>query len=514
MFTVLSVESGLPVSETVFPDAKTAQAFANEHKTKTGERCRLSRIVTEAWRQREALRLQDGTYAPLPAWWQAATWWQGSEASRDHYAHMAKDGTRIAFTESAAKGEADSQLVLSGTKYLARYFSEVLTSHAIAQIGMQIGADKYAVQFSAEADDFVKVYTQGGISSCMAHDADSYDSECHPVEVYAAGDLQIAWMEAPKESEGEDGAEDEDFKIVARAIVWPAKKTYTRIYYQFEDMRAKMVKALEDEGYTRNEHGFTGARLLRIETGEGFVAPYIDCQHNVTDRGRYLVINPDGELCCDNTNGIVETGSRYSCERCGDGIDEDDTRSVQDQTWCEYCANNYAFYCARSGETYPDTENSVEVITRHGNSETWHIDAANEDAFYCERSDAHYHDRYYTSVEVYLSANNSETWCAEENEGEYFHCDNTDKDYSRDAFTSIEVYINSSETETWCVEENEGEYFTCAVCGLVHAEDMRDEGDLFETDICADCARKVEAGIAPIPVSSMIEDARQIELAV
>lgn len=518
MFNVLSVETGLAVTDIVFPDAKTAQAFANEHKAKTGERVRLSRIVTEAWRAREAARLQDGTYAPLPAWWQAAPWWQGSEAARDHYAHMAKDGARIAFTESAEKGAADSQLVLSGTKYLARYFSNVLAPHDIAQIGLQIGAESFHVQFSDCADMFEKVYTEGGIPSCMAHDADDYSSEFHPVRVYAAGDLQIAWVESPE-------SDEENFSILARAVVWPAKKTYTRIYYNSSDNNAKMIKALADLGYRKNEHGFTGARLRRKESRRGgFVAPYIDCQNCVTDDGEYLIIDPNGEMNCDNTNGLVDGGSRYSCERCGDGMDEDDSYTVSDESWCSHCYSNHAFTCGRTGESYSDRERHVTVISRHGYEETWHGDSADEDAFYCDNTDAYYHDRYYTAIFV-ITADGEEQWCSEETESDYFHCENTDKNYALANFTAEDIFINSRETETWCIEENKGEYFRCAICGLFHCEDMRGESDLFAgEDICADCARAAESGEvitreasrkAPVCLTpSYVADWRQIEMAV
>lgn len=503
MFQILSVETGKPVTDIQFPDAKEAQAFATAFKAQTGTRVRLARIVTEAWRLREAGRLADGSYVPLPAWWQAAPWWQGSVPARDHFAHMASDGARIAFTENAEKGAADIQLVLSATKYLARYFSDVLPSHEIARIGLDLRAQFFELKMSDKAEDFVKVYVEGSISSCMAKKPSYYSSKCHPVEVYATGDLHIAWIE-------DTSADEDEFNLIARAIVWPEKKTYTRIYYHDTAGHDQMEKALSDLGYTKKSRGFTGARLERIEQDGGFVAPYLDMQCSVTDDGDYLVIDPHGEIECDSTDGLVNAESRYSCDRCGDGMDEGDSYSVGDESWCSYCHGNHAFVCERSGESYPDSENSVEVIGRHGNRQTWHQDAANEGAFWCENTEEYYWDRYYTAVQV-ITNNGTETWCSEETES--FHCENTDEYYSSEDFTEIEVNTESG-PQNWCKEESEGDFFQCSACGEFFAIGMQHDENALFPDICPDCAAENrEALILVIPeVSRTIFDYRQIDM--
>jgi hypothetical protein len=42
----------------------------------TPGKMRIQRMVTAAWEEREAKRLEDGTYTPLPDWWINSWWWQ------------------------------------------------------------------------------------------------------------------------------------------------------------------------------------------------------------------------------------------------------------------------------------------------------------------------------------------------------------------------------------------------------------------------------------------------------
>src|ERR1700678_1719150 len=50
-----------------------------------------------------------------------------------------------------------------------------------------------AVCFAHEPDDIEHVYLNGP-TSCMSHPAQSYESKEHPVRVYGAGDLAIAYL--------------------------------------------------------------------------------------------------------------------------------------------------------------------------------------------------------------------------------------------------------------------------------------------------------------------------------
>ena len=102
----------------------------------------------------------------------------------------------VAFTEDAAKGAADRQTRLKVGVYLTRYFGDVLSSDAIRDIATAFTAEReeHTIMFAATADEIERVYTSGP-HSCMAHAASDYASSIHPVRVYAAGDLQVAYIE-------------------------------------------------------------------------------------------------------------------------------------------------------------------------------------------------------------------------------------------------------------------------------------------------------------------------------
>src|SRR5262249_35481599 len=138
-------------------------------------------------------------------------------------------------------------------------------------------------------------------NSCMSGRAGDYHGPCHPVRVYGAGDLAIAYLEQGDE-------------ITARALCWPAKLIYGRPYGDEHRLSA----ALEKAGYTYG-HGtkLRGAKLLRIRSGDGFVAPYIDGCPGISDHGDHLEIG--GDLESDSTTGVILEESGETCDRCGDG---------------------------------------------------------------------------------------------------------------------------------------------------------------------------------------------------
>jgi hypothetical protein len=113
----------------------------------------------------------------------------------------------------------------------------------------------------------------------MCHPADNYDSSCHPVRVYGAGDLAIAYLEPEKGH------------VTARALCWPARKIFGRVYGD----DGKLIPMLESAGFSaidrHSKTSFNGAKLLRIEDDYGFVCPYLDDpNYGVEDDGDFLRI--------------------------------------------------------------------------------------------------------------------------------------------------------------------------------------------------------------------------------
>jgi hypothetical protein len=340
-------------------------------------------VELKQWERREMDRFWDGTYKVVP--WEDADFWcvamrEGGVASK-HYAHRsAKDESLLAFTENDAKGERDIQTALKPGRYLSRFFSDVLTPAQIAKYAAMFNSAGYELKFATTAKDMALVYEKGP-HSCMAGTADEYDCEgYHPTAAYAAGDLAVAYLVCP---EG---------KFTARALCYPAKLKYSRIYGD----EYRMEEYLQKAGYSRGN--LVGAKMAKIAVGSGYVMPYVDW-HGVDDADDHFLIvdEGDGDIDCHRTDGMTyghacrceSCGERmrdddayrndygdsycYSCYRdhyadcyqCGRTVDRDSTITVDGDQWCERCADRHAQTCEHCHET---TANENITSDIHGDA--------------------------------------------------------------------------------------------------------------------------------------------------
>jgi hypothetical protein len=307
------------------------------------------------WKARQLARLQSGELMPLPPEWDLAP-------IPDHFAHLSKKNLRlIAFTESEEKGIIDRVTVMKPGVYLARFYPDLAdpfdpvalkktlgrrpTEEDIAAEWQRLRENarkRYAgmiakgegVEFATTPDEIEWVYEnmtedpksmvgvdgevdahEKSVTSCMTrayqrrNGRDDFESSIHPVCVYGAGDLAVAY------TTGKSG------KVAERCICWPDKKIHGRIY---SDGSGRLKKLLEDEGYKAfSGTEFDGARLLRvlerIEDDEGdwkFVCPHIDAgitlgcgTVKVIDDGDYLRItsNTRDRMSMDTgyTTGVI-----------------------------------------------------------------------------------------------------------------------------------------------------------------------------------------------------------------
>jgi hypothetical protein len=284
----------------------------------------VEKYSDENWTAREFYRLQK-TYEPVP--W-ADEPWAYTDATATHYPHYAMgDPTKLAYTENEAKGKLDVQLVTKPGRYLRKFYGDVLTNDEIEMWTQKWAArEEVSVLFADTPDDIEHVYTNGP-SSCMSYDADDFASCVHPSRVYGAGDLAVAYIKRGG-------------KITARALVWPEKKIYGRIYGDEGRIKPKLA----DLGFYYGS--LAGAKLLRIENDCGsIVMPYIDGCGSYDDHGTYCTI--DGPYSAENTTGL---GDRAAvCDNCGDTYNSDyDGVYIEstDQWWCEHCVDQEAFYCS------------------------------------------------------------------------------------------------------------------------------------------------------------------------
>jgi hypothetical protein len=306
------------------------------------------------WREREMARFVDGTYKRVP--WPDWVLWELESKLPDHYLHISvKDPTKVSYTETPEKGEIDRQSapMLPG-RYLERFarhwsrpqqlqFYEGGTREGLVPEGepwldakqirqyaaMLLPPDP--LKFATTPDEIERVYVEGP-NSCMSHGANSFDSSCHPVRVYGAGDLAVAYLAVGG-------------TISGRALCWPEKKLYGRIYGD----EHRMEVALSDAGYTYGS--LAGAKLLKIEDEDGIVCPYIDRDGYVEDCGDHLRISRHGGLDAQYTNGLLQERGD-PCECCATPVADEDALYLRDTRYCERCYDSNTFYCDGYDERY------------------------------------------------------------------------------------------------------------------------------------------------------------------
>ncbi len=327
---------------------KTASSL-NETARASGSSTRFRVIslksapVSDAWKERETMRFVYGTYKPVP--WHAEPW-----INPNHFAHVSKaDPSKLAYTPNPEHGAADRQTRMRPGRYLTQHYSDVLPQDEI-----RVWCARYTkensnpkLQFATTPDEIQAVY-ESGPSSCMGKRANHFDSTQHPTRVYGAGDLAIAWIK--KNAESDEDTDIDDIDISARALCWPTKKIYGRIYGDENLLEVLLTEA----GFKEGEEGdFDGAKLLRIEEDSGaFIAPYLDDPNiSVNDNGKFLILDQYGEINCRETSGLSENSNPYTCDNCDDRCDE--TYTVDgNQSWCESCYTDHAFNCNDCNETY------------------------------------------------------------------------------------------------------------------------------------------------------------------
>ena len=227
---------------------------------------------------------------------------------------------------------------------------------------------------------------------------------------------------------------------IARALGWPDKKVFGRVYptdhcwqtdkfANIEDSKAcasELFNRLMTEGYQQDtEHrAFNGALLRRIECNDdAVVMPYLDWGYKFDDANHGFVMSSRGEYEADGTDGVarVKPEHTWMCEYCEDGMTDDDDqncvysgyhngRARVSMAWCGHCADNHAFYCHGTDNTFSD-----DVARTTADGETVCQGWAEDNCVYSDHSEEWHSDA--TAVEMA----NGETW--------------TDTEFAEDGFT-------------------------------------------------------------------------------
>jgi hypothetical protein len=332
------------------------------------------------WQARERARLDDGTHTPLiPE--------LAQHCKPGHFAHVAKGDPRsLAYTKNEADGIRDIQKRMNVAAYLEAYANLTSDQRRFLQEMHQNMASEADLLIAKTGDEIQEVYQEhngeGGVgSSCMRHDTDVFAGSQHPVQAYGDSDLAVAYTK------------DEQGRTTARAIIWPAKRCYSRMYggdrYLPELKRLMMAAGYKpSRGYyghcsDASEHSLAGARLKAVKDEHergSYIVPYLDecCVGVLDDAKEWITLHNEAPAGARIIN-IKETSgvSRVSGPRCpscrststGDApfvlaFTTYPAEEGQVSQHCSNCLNSYTFVCAGTGQRY--NSNSVSRANANG----------------------------------------------------------------------------------------------------------------------------------------------------
>jgi hypothetical protein len=294
------------------------------------------------WNRAAIRQKHDADYDGRRVVWYTAHWYTGQSVDGEHetYCHVHRpDRTMVRYIASIKDGRRGKWTIARPGTYLAAFYPN-LPSTTVQRWVLEHDKEHAVppLKLARTGDEIVEVYRDGP-NSCM-----SYNSVADCTRVYAGPDLAVAYTTNQHDD------------ISARAVVWPERKLY---YNYYGDQR--IVASLEAEGYKQGS--LQGARIQRIPDGNGFVGPYIDGIYACSDRGDFLVLDRDGELCAENTDGMI--GSAITCYNCYDCVEEGDERidPYDGETWCHDCYHETFTYC---GGCYEDVRIDLSLDTANG----------------------------------------------------------------------------------------------------------------------------------------------------
>lgn len=320
-------------------------------------------------------------YYPHKNYWVAERWYGAYHRYMrgEHKVHVFADDRRLVefFNTESRRVET-----MKPGKYLKKYYGDVLNDRQIAfmaEFWMTGERPKITatVKFATTEQEILRVYNEGP-RSCMRGS--------NGVIAYAAGDLAIAYI-------------DEDGRPRARALCWPEKKIYGRVYpnvenYEddgFESMeeaeqyKQALANKLREDGYVSIQEkpdGFDGARLLARnlpgrDGQNGYVhMPYLDNQlaFEFDEEGRQFRLKADGPLSATGTGGWVRLFEAH-CTVCGvKHVADDNQRNTVLRNYSEYenGAENVARVCSacKDSNVFTKCEATERNFLNEGNTFT------------------------------------------------------------------------------------------------------------------------------------------------
>lgn len=376
------------------------------------------------------------------------------------YPHTADlDATKVAFTESEAKGVADRQTVTTLGKYIKRHAPNI-PDHVLRDMVMLSVAQVVLTHDLQEMIDAV----QQGPRSCMQG---SFD--VHPYSVY---DPQYGWHMAVRREGGQiDGR--------CLCLTYGGEKLFVRSYKRHESGYSQSDEGLnawlEERGYTHQGDWPQGVRLAKIWHHGNLVLPYIDGgADKCANHTAYLTIDDDGEYEGCQQNGYAEDcTNRCTCDSCGDYYDEDDGVWVgyhEDDQVCNQCANdNYTYAYGRNGRQYQVHNDDV---IRASDDEDYHSDYLADNGIVYSEHDGEYHPEGECSL---IDCTNEYVHHNElHRTNNYFVC----LDVDAEVYGNVGDCWQCAASGDWYSSNLNSEYYAVAVdvgSSLFHADCLPDE---------------------------------------
>lgn len=308
---------------------------------------RPSPAETDVWQSRSQRRFNTGEWKDIP--------WSVSGECSNHYTHIAyeKPG-QVAFYRDEESGVLDKLTYMKPGRYLTEFYPTMDAAQMAEYIAHVTARTVGTYTLATTPEDISRIYnTAKGPDSCMRRKTsaeydwqpllDSGRMPCHPCAVYGNSDLALAYT-GPIDA------------ISQRAIVWPEKKRFVRIYGT-----GPLRHLLLRDGY--NPGSFAGAKIRRVrfrdpESGESaLVTPYVD-REQVGDRfaadsadiqGDWLILRGEsgGDVYLGETRGHtsddihVEERDTVICDACDSEVGAENARDGL----CESCWANRYFEC-------------------------------------------------------------------------------------------------------------------------------------------------------------------------
>lgn len=332
---------------------------ANKYTEETGILWKIRRAQpTDEWKDRERGKFESGVYTKVP--WHDESWFT-EEHFNTYFTHMSLEQEgHIAYTYDAFKGEDDIQTSTTPGRYLTKFFRDHLTDDEINYWCAKVLEWRYELVILTNPDDIAAAYTSGdGMAACMSHSTSRYYTNgIHPTTAYGEpGDIMLAVLNDKVKK-----------KYVARALVWPEKKLYGRVYGHTQGI----TQALENQGYKND--WFYGAKiraqLVPKSDGDSYVCPYLDgptsgWQSHVRLKGEFFIYTNRGDdhrnFVSGSTSGVVSIDVR-TCTNCGDKVSSF-RYNDKDQEVCTDCVEQHGegiLYTSEKSTT--DTKKFVRPV--------------------------------------------------------------------------------------------------------------------------------------------------------